>query len=146
MLSRYALFEASSSARRELFAQKMAEKLNATVVPVHAPDEAVDGCDVVVAATNSLPPVTSPEMLERGMHITCVNPAELGNGVFTQCSRIVVNTRYDGPENYIVGRGECGESRFAGHDPLDELGISKRIKRSHRIERIDWRKVPTLAV
>ena len=55
--------------RREAFAQRMSEQLKVEVTPVARPEEACQGCQIVIAITNSRESVLQGEWLEPGTHI-----------------------------------------------------------------------------
>jgi len=55
--------------RREDIARQMSQVVNAKVVAVDHPREAVEGCDIVTTATNSNEPVFDGDWLEPGTHV-----------------------------------------------------------------------------
>ncbi len=55
--------------RRESVAKRMNETMNAKVIPVADPRDAVGGCDIVTTATNSNEPVFKGDWIEPGTHI-----------------------------------------------------------------------------
>lgn len=58
--------------RREAFAREMSEQTGLEIRAVDRPEEAVVGCDIVNAATNSNEPVFDGNALEPGTHVTTV--------------------------------------------------------------------------
>ena len=58
-----------TAAKREKFAATMSERLGVNVVAVDSKEAAARGADVLVAVTNSVEPVVTGDMVERGMHI-----------------------------------------------------------------------------
>lgn len=52
--------------------------IDATIAPSSSPQEAVDGCDIVVTATSARHPVLAGEWLSHGVHINAVGANEIG--------------------------------------------------------------------
>jgi len=61
-----------SNQRRDAFAAEMVQELGAEVVAVESPQEAVEGSDIIITATNARDPVLRGEWLAPGMHINAV--------------------------------------------------------------------------
>ncbi len=59
-------------AHREEFAREMSRKLEVEVVPVGSADEALEGADIVICATNTMAPVFDGERLQAGCHVTSI--------------------------------------------------------------------------
>lgn len=55
--------------RRENIARRINELVEAEVIPVEHPREAVEGCDIVTTATNSNEPVFDGDWLQPGTHV-----------------------------------------------------------------------------
>ena len=81
---------------RMRFAAYFAANLGRDVCAVGSAEEAVEGADVLVTATNSVSPTVKPEWLKPGMHLSSINRTELGPAVFTKIDRLVVNAREGG--------------------------------------------------
>jgi ornithine cyclodeaminase/alanine dehydrogenase-like protein (mu-crystallin family) len=103
---------------REQFARTYGEKLGIPVRAVDSAREAVQGADIVGAATNAIQPLIEPDWLEPGMHITCIKRAEFGEDVLDRCDLVAVHTRHGSPINYIVG---MPDDPILAHDPLPVL-------------------------
>jgi ornithine cyclodeaminase/alanine dehydrogenase-like protein (mu-crystallin family) len=75
--------------RRRAFCDEMAPLLGVGMVPVGDPREAVDGCDIVLAATNSSVPVFDGSWLRPGQHVTTIIGSNVGlvEGGFTPRKR-----------------------------------------------------------
>ena len=85
---------------RKEFAQEMGKDLNVEAIPVDHPKNAVEGCDIVITATNSNDPVFDGRWLESGVHInTIVNNdernqrSELDSVAYQRADLIIVNSR-----------------------------------------------------
>ncbi len=55
---------------RLAFAEKMSHRLNIDIRPAKNPEEALEGADIVITATDSCTPVFNGNSLQEGMHIT----------------------------------------------------------------------------
>jgi ornithine cyclodeaminase/alanine dehydrogenase-like protein (mu-crystallin family) len=66
-------------AHREAFAAEMTTKLDIEVVPVAEPGHAVQGCEIVVEATNANEPVFEAEWLEPGTHVVTIRGSDRFN-------------------------------------------------------------------
>jgi ornithine cyclodeaminase/alanine dehydrogenase-like protein (mu-crystallin family) len=66
---------------RETLAGRLDSAIEARVVAIDAPEEAVKGSDIVHAATNSRAPVIAAEWLEEGMHVGVIGEQEIGEDV-----------------------------------------------------------------
>jgi alanine dehydrogenase len=97
-----------TEANRTRFAEEFRRKLQVNIRAVSSPDEAVDGVDVLVTATNSLQPIVKPEWLKPGMHLSTVNRTELAPAVFAKIDRLILNARAGGQD--YMARG-CPEVR-----------------------------------
>lgn len=64
--------------RRQTFCRTMKSMVEADVVPVSSPEEAVRGADIVVAATNSNVPVFNGNALQEGAHVTSIVASNVG--------------------------------------------------------------------
>jgi ornithine cyclodeaminase/alanine dehydrogenase-like protein (mu-crystallin family) len=103
---------------RERFAETYRDKLGIPVRAVDSAREAVQGADIVGAATNAIQALIEPEWLEPGMHITCIKRSEFGEAVLDRCDLVAVHTRHGSPINYIVG---MPDEPILAHDPLPLL-------------------------
>jgi ornithine cyclodeaminase/alanine dehydrogenase-like protein (mu-crystallin family) len=61
-----------SKERREEFARKLQEQASIRLTPVGTLEEAVEGADIVITATNSPVPVLFPKHVQPGQHIVAV--------------------------------------------------------------------------
>jgi alanine dehydrogenase len=72
---------------RAAFVERMAPKVEARLEAVDSPEAALDGADVVVAATNTTRPVFDGDTLKPGMHVTTIGGSNIGlirSGVLRQ--------------------------------------------------------------
>ena len=88
-----------SPERRERFAREMGEQLGVEVTPVDRPEAAIDGVEILVAATATGPdgPALFGRWLRRGLHVnsigsTLADQREIDPDVWRVADRIVVDT------------------------------------------------------
>src|SRR5215471_16499657 len=81
-----------NAANREAFAKEWGEKLNAKIVPVATPEEAVKGADIVMCASNTIDPIFFARWIEPGMHVSSIKRPELGTDVLTRCDRVFLHS------------------------------------------------------
>ena len=102
-----------NGARREAFAREMQEATGVDVVACASPQLAVKDADVVLCATNSWSPVFFADWIERGVHLSSVQHAELHPDVFKAADVLI--THYSGRPAVIdssrgIDHGERTES------------------------------------
>lgn len=79
--------------RRESFARQMSESLGIDILPVGSAREAVEGADIVLAATSSLTPVLDGEWLAPGSHVGTIATPEVDERTYRRASVIVLTAR-----------------------------------------------------
>lgn len=77
---------------RRRFVERFRAKLNVNIKEVTSADDAADGADIIVSATNSMAPTIKPEWVKPGMHVTSVRGSEIPLEVLKKVDRLVVNT------------------------------------------------------
>ncbi|MBI4490155.1 MAG: ornithine cyclodeaminase family protein [Deltaproteobacteria bacterium] len=82
-----------TSSRRENFSRQMTDSLKIPVRPVGSAKEAVEGADIVLAATNSLTPVLEGAWLAPGCHVGAIATPEIDRETYSRASVIVLTTR-----------------------------------------------------
>jgi len=127
--ARVNVFSPTAENRRR-FAEHYRKLLDLDIRAVDSPDEAVDGADVLVTATNSVSPTIKPQWLKPGMHLSSINRTELAPEVFARIERLVVNAR------------EGGKSFTARNCP--EIGGFNQGDRNSHSGIADVEKVPEL--
>lgn len=75
--------------RRRAFCEEMAPLLGVGMTPVDTPRDAVEGCDIILCATNSSVPVFDGAWLAPGQHVTTIIGSNIGlvQGGFTRQKR-----------------------------------------------------------
>ena len=114
---------------REAYAEEMSGKLEVEVRPVDTPQEAVDGADIVSAATNAMQAALKGEWLQKSQHVTDVR-GELDDNVFDRADVIFrQGVSHSRPRNEDVAHMGDGYNRgdyVAGNE--EEL---KRLPKRH---------------
>ncbi|OGQ78243.1 MAG: hypothetical protein A3F90_00430 [Deltaproteobacteria bacterium RIFCSPLOWO2_12_FULL_60_19] len=77
---------------RYAFSVEMERELGVAVKPVGSAEEAVRDVDILVTASNAMVPLTKPEWLRPGMHVTSIRPIEIDDETFDRFDRIVKNS------------------------------------------------------
>jgi ornithine cyclodeaminase/alanine dehydrogenase-like protein (mu-crystallin family) len=121
---------------RKRFSSVMSKKLGVEVEPVGRPEEAAQGVDILLAATNAMQPVLYPEWLKEGMHVGSINTRrELATGVQERCDYVVVNTRESdlqicvgGPKEGIAPLKDV-DTKYDGYPELGEVITSMARRR-----------------
>ena len=74
---------------RKNFADELGPITNLNITPVSSPEEAVNGVDIILAATNSSVPVFDGNWLQPGQHVTTIVGSNVGlvKGGFTHAKR-----------------------------------------------------------
>ena len=107
----------------ELFAGEVADTLNLPVAACSDQRQAVDGCDVVIAATSALGPVVDAEWVRPGTHISFTRPWEVPDALLARASR----TFGVGPAPTVtLSMGTAGALWHARE--VKATGISRRIE------------------
>src|SRR6266850_714699 len=130
-----------TKANRERLAGELKAQLGIAVRAVDSARAAVEGADIVGAATNSSTPVVEADWVAPHAHVTCVKELELGDGILERSALTVVHTRIGRPANYIIGKGE---QPFYDHDPQEGLADEFKKVRGTRRQRVDLEKLPDL--
>ena len=115
---------------RHRFAEHYRKVLDLDIRAVDSAEEALEGVDILVTATNSISPTIKPEWLKSGVHLSSINRTELAPAVFARVDRLVLNAR------------EGGKSFTARNSP--EIGGFNQGDRNSHTGVADVSKVPEL--
>ncbi|HLI27780.1 MAG TPA: ornithine cyclodeaminase family protein [Chloroflexota bacterium] len=127
--------------RREAFARRLQERLGIPVAPVSSARAAVEGVDIVAAATNSAGPVLDAAWLRPGQHVGFIREFEMSDAVLTRADRVVVHTR-QGDIDHHTPRGQQGLARLQRgrgiawdrYPELSEVLAGEAVGRAHADE------------
>ena len=78
---------------REAFVAEWDAKIGGVIRAVDTPDAAVEGADVIAAATSSMVRVIEPRWLKPGVHISCIKTQEVDAEVLNGCDRVLFSNR-----------------------------------------------------
>jgi alanine dehydrogenase len=111
---------------REAFAREMRERLGIDVEPVTSAEDAVRGCQIVVAITNSSTPVFDGEALEPGTHVNAAGSngwqrREIDGTTIQRADLIVV-------DNLDQAKTECGELILAAEQGIFRWSAAVELK------------------
>jgi ornithine cyclodeaminase/alanine dehydrogenase-like protein (mu-crystallin family) len=128
-----------NATNRDAFAQSMTALLGIEVRPVTHPEEAIEGADIVMCATNSIDHIFFERWIEPGMHLTSVKRPEIAVDAIKRADRVVIHWNEPSPihvaakgvviEEKVEGRGWqlAGEIDFKTLPTLPEL-VAGRIE------------------
>ena len=75
---------------REAYAAEMSAKLGIEITPVERPEEVLRGADIVATCTDSIQVLVSdPDLIESGMHLTCVKANEWSPAIVEKCDLVI---------------------------------------------------------
>lgn len=96
---------------REAFVEEWDDRLDASVVAVDDPQEAVAGADVFACATNAMEPVFDADWIEEGQHVSAIKNPEVPDDAFQCVDWLVVHTHSApyGPNNYAPRGSDFGD-------------------------------------
>jgi alanine dehydrogenase len=77
---------------RETFATEMSALLGVGVTPVATPEDAIQGSDIVMCATNTLDPVFFERWIEPGMHLSSIKRPEIETNAIRRAERVIIHT------------------------------------------------------
>src|SRR5438067_648159 len=78
---------------REAFVAQWDAKIGGVIRAVATPDAAVEGADVIAAATSSMVRVIEPRWLKPGVHVSCIKTQEVDAEVLNRCERVLFSNR-----------------------------------------------------
>ena len=88
---------------RQRFVTEMVSAVSAEVVEARNVDEAIDGADIITTATNSISPLFSGELLQPGVHVSCVKPCELDVTTYKRSDPLVIHWHEAKPFQIALG-------------------------------------------
>ncbi|HWP86148.1 MAG TPA: ornithine cyclodeaminase family protein [Terriglobia bacterium] len=100
---RYVRVFSPNPRHRDAFVAEWQGKVKARLEAVGSGQEACDGADIVVAATNAAGPVARAEWIQPGMFLTAIRPFEFDRETLRRCDVVIVHSRESAPESYITG-------------------------------------------
>jgi len=115
---------------REAFAAAMRTSLGVEVVPVGQPEEAIEGADIVMCATNSIDHIFFERWIEPGMHLSSIKRPEIEAKAIKRADRVAIHCNEPSPI----------------HDAAKGVLIEERVEgRGWQLaEDVDFKTLPTL--
>ncbi|MDB5926121.1 MAG: hypothetical protein JWN13_5057 [Betaproteobacteria bacterium] len=127
--------------RREAFAARAREALHLTVVSASSASEAIDGADLVIAATNTSAPAVNGEWLAPGAHVVSIvsgderlQRRELDDEVFRRATVVVVHSKeaaMNERQGDLAGPVSSGILSWERLYDLSELVVGEAPHRTH---------------
>ena len=116
--------------RRMAFANEMSARLGVEVTPVAQPEEAIDGADIVMCASNSLDNIFFERWLVPGVHLSSIKQPEIEVKALKRADRIVLHYHEESPI----------------HVTTKDLALAKKANEHgwSVSKEIDFTKLPTL--
>ena len=81
-----------TEANRVTFATEMSALLGIDVVPVSQPEEAIQGADIVMCASNSLDAIFFERWVSPGVHLSSIKQPEIEAKALLKADRIVLHS------------------------------------------------------
>jgi ornithine cyclodeaminase/alanine dehydrogenase-like protein (mu-crystallin family) len=88
---------------RQRFVTEARRLVSAEVEEAENAAAAIQGADIITCATNSISPVVTGEMLQPGVHVSCVKPCELDPGAYKRSDPLIIHWREAKPFQIAVG-------------------------------------------
>jgi ornithine cyclodeaminase/alanine dehydrogenase-like protein (mu-crystallin family) len=95
----------------EAFAKRTSKAYGTNVVPVTSQEEAIDGADIILCATNSQSPIYTKEWMKPGQHFGCIKSSEMDPQAVRDADIAICHTK-------------IGESPFATTHGIDEQTVN----------------------
>ncbi|MGE5220433.1 MAG: ornithine cyclodeaminase family protein [Chloroflexota bacterium] len=101
-LKQVKVFSPTPESRRR-FVAEWTGKVSAQLIETGSAAEAMDGAGMVIATTNSISPLFSGEILQSGMHVSCVKPCELDAATYKRADPLIIHWREAKPFQIAIG-------------------------------------------
>ncbi len=101
-LKQVKVFSPTPESRRR-FVEEWSGKVSAQLVETGSAAEAIDGADLVICTTNSISSIFPGEILQPGMHVSCVKPCELDATSYKRADPLIIHWREAKPFQIAIG-------------------------------------------
>lgn len=101
-LKRVKVFSPTPESRRK-FVEEWRGKVSLDLVEASSAAEAIKDADVVICTTNSISPLFSGDILQPGMHVSCVKPCELDATSYKRSDPLIIHWREAKPFQIAIG-------------------------------------------
>jgi ornithine cyclodeaminase/alanine dehydrogenase-like protein (mu-crystallin family) len=101
-LEKVKVFSPTPESRRR-FIEEWGPGVRAEVVETDSVEEAIAGADIVTATTNSISALFPGELLQPGVHVSCVKPCELDATTYKRADPLIIHWREAKPFQIAIG-------------------------------------------
>ena len=101
-LKRVKVFSPTPESRRK-FVEEWRGKVNAELIESRSAAEAIKDADMVICTTNSITALFPGELLQPGMHVSCVKPCELDALTYKRSDPLIIHSREAKPFQIAIG-------------------------------------------
>jgi ornithine cyclodeaminase/alanine dehydrogenase-like protein (mu-crystallin family) len=101
-LQQVRVFSPTPESRRR-FIEEWSGKVAGTLSESSSAREAIEGADMVICTTNSISALFPGEILQPGMHVSCVKPCELDAATYKRADPLIIHWREAKPFQIAVG-------------------------------------------
>jgi ornithine cyclodeaminase/alanine dehydrogenase-like protein (mu-crystallin family) len=88
---------------RQRFVNDLQGSVPANVVAAASVEEAMNGADIITCATNSLSPLFAGDLVQSGVHVSCVKPCELDQTTYQRSDPLIIHWREARPFQITIG-------------------------------------------
>ncbi len=101
-LKRVKVFSPTPESRRK-FVEEWRGKVSAELIEAGSAAEAIKDADMVICTTNSISALFPGELLQPGMHVSCVKPCELDALTYKRSDPLIIHWREAKPFQIVIG-------------------------------------------
>jgi ornithine cyclodeaminase/alanine dehydrogenase-like protein (mu-crystallin family) len=88
---------------RQKFVEEWRGKVSAELIESTSAAEAIKDADMVICTTNSISALFPSELLQPGMHVSCVKPCELDALTYKRSDPLIIHWREAKPFQIVIG-------------------------------------------
>lgn len=123
-----------NAAHRRAFAEEMTGGLGIPVIAVDHAEEALDGADIALCATNANSAIFGPEWVRPGLHISAIKHVEIASAAVAKADRAVTHIKDSSPLHCVI----------EGMDGMEALPSRYTAQGWADIEALDFADMPEL--
>ncbi|MBM2805883.1 MAG: Ornithine cyclodeaminase family protein [Deltaproteobacteria bacterium] len=101
-LKRVKVFSPTPESRRK-FVEEWRGKVSVELIESNSAAEAIKDADMVICTTNSISALFPGELLQPGMHVSCVKPCELDALTYKRSDPLIIHWREAKPFQIVIG-------------------------------------------
>jgi ornithine cyclodeaminase/alanine dehydrogenase-like protein (mu-crystallin family) len=90
-------------ASRRRFIEEWSSKVSSKLIEADSAAAAIEGTDMVICTTNSISPLFSGEILQSGVHVSCVKPCELDPTTYKRADPLIIHWHEAKPFQIAIG-------------------------------------------